>query len=238
MPRTPRTLAPLATALALAGAPAVAAADTPTESPATTTARAAPATYSFGARVGGYGFRRTGANADGDVNQWDECRMNGIGVFGARAFGRHLFVETALDMYFSQDFPTGGAPDDLPIDRVSGLVTAAAGLRANATRWLAGYAQLGVGVELTQVSVPYADHEITDRLAMPMGFVGIGGDIKLGAKTYLGANFRFNVMGNFDYDPAKLEMETGWTTPPSADEVFDPSPDLAAQGQFFLRREL
>jgi hypothetical protein len=111
-------------------------------------------------------------------------------------------------------------------------------MRAAATSWLSGYAQIGVGVELTRVAVPYDDHELTDELALPVGFIGIGGDIKIASKTYLGANFRAHVMGNFDYDPAKLEMERGWTTPPSAGEVFAPSPDLAAQGQFYVRRDL
>jgi len=33
-------------------------------------------------------------------------------------------------------------------------------------------------------------------------------------------------------------MQPGWTTPPAAAEVFDPSPDAAAQGQFYVRRDL
>jgi hypothetical protein len=45
-------------------------------------------------------------------------------------------------------------------------------------------------------------------------------------------------MGNFDYDPGDLEMQPGWTSPPAADEVFDPAPDAAAQVQFYLRRDL
>jgi hypothetical protein len=219
----PRTRALLAAALLLA--PAAAAADTPPPAEKA----GAPSMYSFGARVGGYGFRRAETSSE-----WDQCRMNGIGLFGERRLGRHLFVETGVDLYFSQEPPEG----DLPIDRFSGIVTAAAGMRAKATSWLAGYAQLGVGVELTRVSVPYEDHQITDQRAMPTGFLGLGGDIKLGAKTYVGMNLRFNVMGNFDYDPAKLEMESGWTSPPSAAEVFDPSTSVSAQGQFFLRRDL
>ena len=168
-----------------------------------------------------------------EIAHWSVALVPVLG-FGERRFGKYLFVETGLDLYFSQE-PAEG---DLPIDRVSGALTAAAGMRAHATSRLSGYAQLGVGVELTRVSVPYDDHEITDQLALPTGFLGVGGDIRLGAKTYVGANVRFHVMGNFDYDPASLEMETGWTTPPSADEVFDPSASFAAQGQFYLRRDL
>jgi hypothetical protein len=191
--------------------------------------------YAFGARVGGYGFRRDSGDRR---SEWDECRMNGLGVFGERRFGRYLFVETGLDMYFSESFPMAPAEGDLPIDRFSGLVTAAAGLRARASRRIAGYAQLGIGLELTKVSVPYQDGTIDDRLAMPIGFLGLGGDIRVGARTYLGASLRAHVMGNFEYDPAQLEMQPGWTTPPAADEVFDPSVDVAAQAQFYVRRDL
>ena len=42
-------------------------------------------------------------------------------------------------------------------------------------------------------------------------------------------------MGNFDYDPAKLD--TTWTMP-TAGEVFAPSPDAAAQGQLYIKHEL
>jgi hypothetical protein len=229
-----------ALALALTCLPAVALASPADTAPGVPTpagaaAAKAPSPYAFGARVGGYGFRRD----SGDTrNEWDECRMNGLGLFGQRKLGSHLFVETGLDFYFSETFPMAPTEGDLPIDRMSGLVTAAAGMRASATSWLSGYAQLGIGLEVTRVSVPYADHDITDELALPLGFIGVGGDIKIAAKTYLGASLRAHVMGNFEYDPAKLEMQPGWTEPPSAGEVFDPSPDLAAQGQFYLRRDL
>jgi hypothetical protein len=218
---------------ALAGPTDTAPAPAPAATP--TAGAKGPSTYAFGARVGGYGFRRDSGDSR---NEWDECRMNGLGLFGERKLGRFLFVETGLDFYFTESFPLEPNEGDLPIDRMSGLVTAAAGMRASATSWLSGYAQVGVGLELTRVSVPYADRELTDQLAMPIGFLGIGGDVKIGAKTYLGANLRAHVMGNFDYDPAKLEMQPGWTEPPNAGEVFDPSPDLAAQGQFYLRRDI
>ena len=190
---------------------------------------------SFGARVGGYGFRRE----DGDSrNAWDECRMNGLGVFGQRRLGEHLFVEGGVDLYFSESFPQPDNPDDLPIDRMSGLFTTAIGLRADGPWRTSGFAQVGAGLELTRVSVPYEDGRISDQLALPAGFLGFGGDLRLGDATYIGASLRFHVMGNFDYDPAMLESEPGWTTPPSAAEVFDPSPDAAAQGQFYIRHEI
>jgi hypothetical protein len=197
-----------------------------------------PSIWAFGARVGGYGFRRDTASAGSTRNAWDVCRMNGLGVFGERHLGAHAFVESGLDLYFSESFPMQPNPDDLPIDRVSGLVTAAIGLRASGPWRTSGYAQLGAGLELTRVKVPYGDTTIADSQALPEGFVGIGGDLRVGEHTYLGANLRAHVMGNFDYDPKKLEMQPGWTSPPAASEVFDATPAAAAQGQFYVRRDL
>jgi hypothetical protein len=45
-------------------------------------------------------------------------------------------------------------------------------------------------------------------------------------------------MGTFNYDQQRLDMSAGWVTTPTADEVFDATAGLAAQGQFFLRHEL
>jgi hypothetical protein len=189
------------------------------------------ATYSAGARVGGYGFRRS--SSDGQPS-FDQCRMSGLGIFAQRTLGRRAFVETGVDLYSSQP----GEDQDLPLDRSSALITAAIGVRSHFTRHIDGYAQLGAGVELTRVSVPYADGAIRDQLALPLGFIGMGADVRFGARTHLGAAFRVHAMGNFDYAPERLEMETGWTRPPSADEVFAASPAVAAQGQFYLRRDL
>jgi hypothetical protein len=197
-------------------------------------------TYAIGARIGGYGFRREAAATDRSVasptpGAWDECRMNGIGIFGNRVLRGPLFVEAGLDMYGSIERSAEG---DLPLDRTSGLVSAAVGARTEVTSWLGGYIQLGAGLELTSVSVPYGDTRIRDHKAMPEGFFGIGGDIKLGKGTRIGANVRTLLMGNFDYDPARLEMDNGWIAAPSSGEVFDASPDVAAQAQFYLRREI
>ncbi|MCA9677891.1 MAG: hypothetical protein H6709_09495 [Kofleriaceae bacterium] len=228
---------PLLSVPLLAALAAPAAAD-PEATPASgSTAASVHTPYSFGARVGGYGFRRD----DGDRRSaWDECRMNGMGVFMERdlsPLGGHLFVEGGLDLYFSESFPQRPA-DDLPIDRTSGLITAAVGLRMDGPWRTSGYAQVGAGLELTRVSVPYGDGSISDQLALPAGFLGVGGEIDVGHGTHLGASLRAHVMGNFSYDPADLEMQPGWTSPPAADEVFAPAPDAAAQGQFYLRKDL
>lgn len=193
-------------------------------------AAAEPAAYDLGVRIGGYGFRR----ANDAV--WDECRMNGLGVFGSRTLTGPLFVEAGVDTYFTK----GAAPDgDLPIDRVSGLASVAIGVRMQFAPWLRGYVQLGAGVEHTRVSVPYSfERRITDHMTLPEAFFGFGGDVRVGRATYVGASFRTHVMGNFDYDPMKLDTGNEWVAAPAPEQVFDATPDLAAQVQFYLRYQL
>jgi len=189
--------------------------------------------YAVGVRVGGYGFRPEGDPGGGG---WNQCRMNGVGVFGDRGVGGPVFVEAALDTYFS--LPPSAK--ELPIDRTSALVSGAAGVRTQLAPWLRGFVQLGLGAELTRVSVPYGDggQRIRDEKLLPDGFFGVGFDVRLGNKTMLGASAKTHVMGTFDYDPAKLAMPNAWIAPPPAGVVFDASPGLAAQAQFYLRREL
>ncbi len=203
---------------------------------ATAGSAAAEPTYDLGARVGGYGFKREGDTSSGS---WTECRMNGVGIFGSRTLPGPFFIEVGLDVYTSQNFPVAPTASDLPISRMSGLLSTAAGVRTNFTSWLRGYAQLGAGVELTRVAVPYGDGStIRDDQALPEGFFGVGADVKVGSATYLGASFRTLVMGNFNYDPTRLQMSNQWVSPPPARDVFAASPDLAAQGQFYLRHDL
>ena len=192
-----------------------------------------PATYAIGFRVGGYGFRRAGDPSQ--TSDWNECRMNGLGIFADRELGGPFFVEGGLDTYFS----AGQAQaSDLPIDRENVLVSAAAGARMHFTSWLAGYAQLGAGAELARVSVPYGGSTIAANKVLPDAFLGIGADLRLGKHTFIGATMRTHVMGNFDYDPARLKMSNAWVAEPSPSDVFAASPALAAQAQFYLRRDL
>lgn len=223
----------LAATLTLAALAAPAAADS-----ITTVGPAKPATYDIGFRVGGYGFKREG---DTSAKSWTECRMNGVGMFATRSLPGPFFVEVGLDIYTSQSFPLApGSENDLPIDRMSGLFSTAGGVRTNLTSWLRGYLQIGGGLEVSRVSVAYAAKGTTirDTKTMPEAFFGVGADIKIARGTYLGAAFRTLVMGNFDYSRQDLEMTNDWVSAPSAATVFDASPDLAAQGQFYLRREL
>jgi hypothetical protein len=86
--------------------------------------------------------------------------------------------------------------------------------------------------------VPYDGQTLRSDKVMPEGFFGVGLDVRLTHGFYLGATFRMLVMGNFDYDPAKLQMPNGWVSSPTANTVFAASPDFAAQGQFYVRRDL
>jgi hypothetical protein len=192
------------------------------------------AMYDVGMRIGGYGFRREGDNSD---EGWTECQMGGIGVFASRKVTGPIFIEAGIDAYTSRG---DGLPEDLPIDRMSGIATIAGGARTNFTSWLRGFVQLGGGLELTRVSVPYGEEEtIRDTKVMPTGFIGFGVDVRLGKKTYFGMNLRTHAMGNFNYKREELEMKEGWGfTTPSEDTVFDASLDFAAQGQFYVRRDL
>jgi hypothetical protein len=208
---------------------------------ATLTAAATPptSTYDVGFRIGGYGFRREGDPAPGEG--WTECRMNGLGVFADRAFrGTPLYLEAGLDGYASSTFlAQAPANTDLPIDRISMLVSVAAGARTQLTTHIRGYVQLGGGVELTHVSVPYGSAgTIRDDLALPEGFFGVGADVRIARGTYVGAMMRLLVMGNFNYDAQKLSMPNQWVAAPQPSDVFAASPDLAMQGQFYVRRDL
>lgn len=194
-------------------------------------------TLDLGARVGGYGFKREGDDRIG--RGWTECRMNGLGVFASRAFTRLLFVEAGLDMYATQSFPLQPNAMDLPIDRMSGLASIAGGARTSITSWLRGYVQLGGGIEVTRVSVPYGDDKIRDTKVMPEGFLGLGLDVRVARQTYFGASFRALMMGNFDYTRAQLEEKQEWGFgSPAPAVVFDASLDFATQAQFYVRRDL
>jgi len=196
------------------------------------TAVAEPITV--GARVGGYGFRNPDSVGDNGHVAWDECRMNGLGVFVRRGLGR-FFAEGGADVYFSESFPLPAA--DLASgdrqDRLSGLVTVAVGANLVRTKHFVGYAQLGAGLELTQFRFSHGEDELEDQRALPLGFVGLGGELRLGDRTSLGANLRAHVMGNFDaaYQPDREVWD------PMSDHL-EVRPEAAAQGQFYVAYQL
>ena len=190
---------------------------------------AEPTPLTVGARIGGYGFRND-ASVDGTGHvAWDQCRMNGLGVFARRGLGR-FFAEGGADVYFSERFPQ--PPIDTmgdSIDRLSGLVTAAVGTNLVETRRFIGYAQLGAGLELTQFRFRHATDTLEERRALPLGFVGVGGEIVVGGRTRLGANLRAHVMGNF---AAAYEANRDAWDPET--NHLDVRPEAAAQGQFYV----
>ncbi len=188
----------------------------------TVSAAAAQADEAIGARVGGYGFRQpaTGSERSG----WNDCRMNGIGLFGQRTFGRAkaLFAEAGLDTYFSEAFPLQSENDGgLPMDRLSALASVAAGVRMFPTAAVSPYVQLGAGVELTKIDVP--TYHITESFTLPLAFLGIGGDFRVGKHLKLGAVLRVHAMGHFH----------DITTNADGQMSLSPSPEVAAQGQFY-----
>ena len=50
----------------------------------------------IGVRVGGYGFRQL--DTDQSMN-WNNCRMNGVGIYGTLDFNKTFYAEISTDMY-------------------------------------------------------------------------------------------------------------------------------------------
>ncbi|MCP4446052.1 MAG: porin family protein [Myxococcales bacterium] len=184
-------------------------------------ASADPIVEAMGMRIGGYGFREA-TPASGEKPSgtgWQACRMNGLGIFANRGIGENFFVEGAFDTYFAGGFPTGEAMGtyDTPIDRSSALMTVAAGARfPNSTRF-SPYLQVGLGAELTHVSLPALALE--DTAILPMGFFGAGANLRITEKVQVGASLRVNAMGY--YDDAQFQTE------------LKPELEMATQGQFY-----
>ena len=187
-------------------------------------ASAEPIVDDVGVRVGGYGFRETTdaqPMAEASTTGWEACRMDGIGIFAHRDYSKHIFFEGAVDTYFTEAFPTGESSGnyDTPIDRVSGLVTVAAGARFFPDAIISPYVQLGIGGEVTRVRLPELGME--DTAVLPMGFFGVGASLHLGKRLSVGAALRVNAMGYYDDAQFQTEMKA--------------HAELATQGQFFAK---
>jgi hypothetical protein len=173
----------------------------------------------MGFRVGGYGFREAADN-DGGRDEWSACRMNGMGLFGHKSIRGPFFVEGGVDAYFSEAFPIGEQEQgqyETPIDRLSSIITVAAGMRWFERARVSPYVLAGGGIELTRVRAP--DLGLEDSAALPVGFFGFGADVKVGSRVRLGAAFRLNAMGYYDDSMFQTEMS--------------PQTELATQGQFY-----
>ena len=205
----------------LAAAPIAAIADTPdatVEVPFT-------GRFAFGARAGGFGFRNTEHVGAG---KWDDCRMDGIGLFAQRSFTPHLFAEAAFDLYTAADVtPTADMPEP-EMDRISGITTVAAGARMP-WRWVAPYVQLGVGLEVTRVEM--ASHGSEDRAVSPMGFVGFGAEVRPTERFSIGAAARTNLIRHYEHGaPAAGGQEH--------EHSMSTEYEAAAQGQLFMKLEI
>jgi len=183
--------------------------------------------HSFGFRVGGYGYRNTEDPASGE---WNDCRMNGLGIFGQRSMSEHLFAEAAVDMYSTAGFPDELASEEQAMDRVSALLSVAGGARVTLFDRLSPYVQLGVGAEVTRARL----NGLEDRGVYPMGFFGFGGDLRVTRRFYVGMNVRTNVMKHYVHNGAgsiAAMTEPGHT-------ALQSEYDAAAQAQFFLKLDM
>lgn len=177
----------------------------------------------IGLRVGGYGFREPSAEGR---NGWNDCRMNGIGLFAQRLLSSTFFAEVGLDGYFADSFPTDGGDAAAThghgaMDRRSALASVAGGFRMWPEARVAPYVQIGGGVELTRVEM--AGRE--DSRVLPFGFVGFGGDLRLGDHLRLGVSIRISGMGHFEHDEL------------ASTSTLSVEPEFAAQAQFYARYE-
>lgn len=138
-------------------------------------------TFGAGIRVGGYGFREV---SDESVI-WDDCRMNGVGLFGTVDFTDTLFAELSVDVYHAT-----GTTVSQGMERLSVHTQAAAGARLFPDFIVSPYLQLGVGPEWTKGRIGSRRFE---RLWVTP-FFGFGGEVAI-SRMRLGANLRSYLMG-------------------------------------------
>lgn len=178
----------------------------------------------FGARVGGYGFR----HEDGQ-GTWDDCQMNGFGVFGTLDYNRHLFGELGVDFYHA-------APGvvEAGMDRISTHTLAGVGLRMLPDFVISPTAQLGGGVEWTRIEMG----EAATSGVYPLGYIGLGAEVNATQHFKLGATFRMLLTAHPAHDASAHSHDT--SEPPDAHVAgsVETEAELAAQAQFFLRYAL
>lgn len=183
----------------------------------------------FGARVGGYGFR----NPDGGV--WDNCRMNGVGVFGTLDLNKHVFGEVGLDFY-------SAAPEtnEQGLDRVSTHGTLGVGFRMLPDFIVSPYAELGGGVEATRIEALQDGETVMSQSAVyPVGYIGFGLELNATEHLKLGGAFRMLATVLPKYGAAQGDGSWKWNdTSVSTGGRIDTESDFAAQAQFFLRYAL
>lgn len=171
----------------------------------------------LGARIGGHGFR----HVRNERLSWNDCRMDGAGVFATLDVTKHFFGELSLDFYHATGKTVGSG-----MDRLSLYVLGAVGARFLPDFIVSPYIQAGIGPEWTKLEV--GDHVSSTMLAAP--FLGVGGEINLGALK-LGGHIRSYAMGLPDHLRVEGEHSHG------ADGGMHLRYEAAGQAQFFARWE-
>lgn len=176
-------------------------------------------TLGLGARIGGYGFREV----NGDQLSWEDCRMNGTGLFGTLDVGRHFFGEVSADLYHATAGPVAAG-----MDRTSFHTLAAVGARLVPDFFISPYFQAGAGPEFTRIDLDGT----TDRFVVPQAFMGVGGELSW-KQFHFGASLRVFSMALPEHGHA---VEAGVVhqhlEPQDAIEM---RRETAAQGLFSLR---
>lgn len=138
-------------------------------------------TIGVGARVGGYGFREV----NGSTLSWNDCRMNGTGLFGTIDLGRHFFGELSADLYHATGETVGAG-----MDRMSLHTLGAVGARMLPDALVTPYVQVGGGPEFTRLEIG----ESVDKRVLPAVFMGVGGELNI-KRFHFGSNIRVFSMG-------------------------------------------
>ncbi len=185
--------------------------------------------YGFGARVGGYGFREI---RDGNT-RWEDCRMDGLGLFTTVDLSSHVFGEIGVDYYQAH-----AGTVDHGMDRESGHVLAAVGARMFPDFFLSPFIQVGAGAEWTRIKVTASSAEREDVL--PTGFLGVGAELNLTDQLKIGTTVRMFLMGHpLAHDATTYEDLDGHGASFQAltadDEKIPLEYGAAGQLQFFLR---
>lgn len=184
-----------------------------------------------GARIGGYGFR----DARGGATRWDDCRMDGAGLFGTAGWGRHLFGEVALDLYQAHaDVVSEG------MDRSSVHLQGAAGVRMLPDFHVSPYIQAGGGAEWTSLELTATGQRFEGWL--PSGFLGLGAELNVLGDLKLGAQIKMLWMAHPVHDHGAAGASHGLAAAhveaaPAAEPV-EMEYGAGGQAQFFIRYAL
>lgn len=160
----------------------------------------------MGGRVGGYGFRQV--NEEGNLD-FENCRMNGMGIFLTSEFGEHAYSELAVDFYH-----TIAEPQRNGVDRLSVHTTLALGLKFLPHRFISPLVEVGGGVELTSAEV----YGVRQDAIAPIGFLGIGGELNFG-DLKAGMAIRTNAMQVPEYGWNESES-LQWRTEVAGQAIF------------------